>query len=105
MPTTASTSLAAKIAVGPVARNIRARVFRYLLDKAGVGAIDEEIQHALGVKGSTARTRRKELEKRGLVENSGRVRSTTSGRSSVVWVVPVEVRRKAMIKLGELRDA
>ena len=50
------------------------------------GATDEELQIQLGMNPSTERPRRIELLRAGLIDDSGRTRKTTSGRSAVVWV-------------------
>ena len=48
------------------------------------GATDEEIARACGLNPSTARPRRIELARRGLIVEHG-TRRTTSGRMAVVW--------------------
>jgi predicted ArsR family transcriptional regulator len=48
------------------------------------GCTDEEIARALGMNPSTARPRRIELLRRGLIEQAG-TRRTTSGRMASVW--------------------
>lgn len=49
------------------------------------GSTDEEIAHALGMNPSTARPRRIELERRGLIRKAGHGRRTSSGRQAAVW--------------------
>ncbi|MCX4244230.1 hypothetical protein [Paraliomyxa miuraensis] len=46
---------------------------------------DEEICRATGLRGSTVRPRRLELLREGLIEDSGTVRPTQSGREAIVW--------------------
>ena len=46
---------------------------------------DEEICRATGLRGSTVRPRRLELLREGLIEDSGEVRPTRSGREAIVW--------------------
>lgn len=53
------------------------------------GATDEEIQLYCALGGNTERPRRGELEKLGLIRDSGRTRRTASGRRAIVWV-PVD---------------
>jgi transcription initiation factor IIE alpha subunit len=50
----------------------------------GDGCTDEEIARALGMNPSTARPRRIELARRGLVVEAG-TRKTASGRNASVW--------------------
>ena len=58
-------------------------IYDYLCDQPG-GATDEEIAQACGLNPSTARPRRIELERRGLIVESG-TRKTSSGRTASVW--------------------
>lgn len=51
---------------------------------------DEEICEATGLRGSTVRPRRLELLRDGLVEDSGHVRPTRSGRDAIVWRIRLE---------------
>lgn len=46
---------------------------------------DEEIGKATGLRGNTVRPRRLELLREGLIEDSGQVRPTRSGRDAIVW--------------------
>ena len=70
-------------------RRIRlpAKTFRgQVLDALRAGAkTDEEICRATGLRGSSVRPRRLELVQEGLVEDSGQVRPTHSGRDAIVW--------------------
>lgn len=50
------------------------------------GLTDEELQHGIGLEGSTQRPRRVELLRAGLIKDSGRTRATASGRQATVWV-------------------
>ncbi len=57
-----------------------------VLDALRAGAkTDEEICRATGLRGSTVRPRRGELLRQGLIEDSGQVRPTRSGRDAIVW--------------------
>ena len=48
------------------------------------GATDEQIASGLGLNPSTARPRRIELQRRGLVVEAG-TRKTASGRNAITW--------------------
>lgn len=97
--TARSTTVEARKAIRLVARTLRAQVFVELLKRGSTGATLEELELTLGIPGNTIRPRRQELEKRGLVEDSGRERLTRSGRSAIVWIVPDEVAELARSKL------
>ena len=49
------------------------------------GLTDEEMQSATMMNPSTQRPRRIELQRMGLIQDSGRKRATKSGRKAVVW--------------------
>ncbi len=80
------TSLAAAIAYAGRATTARERVFR-LLEGSSEGLTDEELQTLLGMSANTQRPRRVELERAGLVQDSGLTRETSAGMLAVVWVV------------------
>jgi len=96
-----STSIAAKVSIRPIAKTLRGQVFRFILNKGAFGATLDEIQTGLDMGGNTARPRRKELEKKGLVIDSGARRLTASNRQAIVWVIPDRVaaaaRKKGML--------
>jgi hypothetical protein len=94
-----TTSVAAKVAIGPVAKNLRQQVFLHLLSLWPRGATLNEIEAALEMPGNTVRPRRIELEKKGFVKDSGDRRLTPTGRNAIVWVVPDAVARAAQAKL------
>ena len=81
------TSREAAASVIPSTPNLRARVLT-LLRRTPAGLTDEEIQTVLGMNPSTQRPRRIELERMGLVFDSGRRRATQSGRMATVWYAP-----------------
>ena len=83
-----ATSKAAADAIRPVASTMRDRVYRYIADSGGYGRTDSEIQESLRMDPSTERPRRRELQKRGEVIDSGRRRLTRAGRQSIVWIDP-----------------
>lgn len=78
------TSKAAAAEIAPSAGTLRARVLGFIQGRGAAGATDEEIAAGLGMNPSTARPRRIELAKAGLIVSSG-VRETSSGRSAAVW--------------------
>lgn len=60
-------------------------IYDFLCDQTE-GATDEEIARACGMNPSTARPRRIELERRGVIVAAGE-RKTASGRRATVWRV------------------
>lgn len=80
------TSRSAARAVASSALALRRRVFDFIESRGSLGATDHEIQTALGIAGDTERPRRDELQKAGLVRDSGQRRTAPSGRSVIVWV-------------------
>lgn len=89
-----ATSKAAATSIVPKAGTLRAMVLEFLKDRRywGIdGATDEEIQDELEMPQNTARPRRVELVRAGLVIDSGRSRPTKSGRMATVWVVNNQV--------------
>ena len=80
------TSVAAAEIVLPKTGTLRRKVYDMILIHADFGATDYELQTRLDLTGNTERPRRKELQERGLIHDSGRRRPTPSGRASIVWV-------------------
>jgi hypothetical protein len=70
---------------GTTLNRLHKAVLAYIAGR-GDGCTDEEIARALGMNPSTARPRRIELARRGLVVEAG-TRRTTSGRMASVWRV------------------
>ena len=70
----------------PVAGTIRAMIYKMIKDAGFRGVTDAEIQEACGLDGNTARPRRYELVNEGAVIDSGRKRTASNGRSSIVWI-------------------
>ena len=89
--TTRDTSLAAQAAIQNASSELQRKVYEYLFTCGDEGATDEEIQIATMLNGSTERPRRRELEKAGVIRNSGTTRRTLKGRSATVW----KIRRPA----------
>lgn len=81
-----ATSEAAAMAIAPSAANLRRRILVRIIDAAENGLTDHEIETATGLRGSTVRPRRRELQRAGLICDSGLTRPTDSGREAVVWV-------------------
>jgi predicted ArsR family transcriptional regulator len=96
--TSRTTSLAARGSARPAATQ-RARIFVYLVRRGNAGATLEELESVLMLPGNTVRPRRLELEEKGLVADSGKRRSTVSGRLAIVWVVPEPIRSAALVKI------
>ena len=65
---------------------MRQRVLNHLAAQAGRGATIEEVSTDLGMRLQTVCGRVSELRKLGLIEDSGKRRSTESGRPAIVWV-------------------
>ena len=79
------TAYAAAKQIESVSGAQRKSVYRALLE-APAGLTDEEIQIILHMDPSSERPRRVELQRDGLVVDSGRTRLTASGRKATVWV-------------------
>lgn len=74
------------IMIPQFAPSARHKVFAAIQASAEEGLTDEEICYRLGMNPSTQRPRRIELERAGLVADSGLTRSTVAGISAVVWI-------------------
>ena len=81
-----ATSTSAAKAIEPVAGTQRALIVERIRDAQSLGMTDGEIQYECEMAGDTVRPRRGELQKDGLIVDSGRTRKTASGRDAVVWV-------------------
>lgn len=79
-----ATSRAAAQRYAPIAGGARRRVFDAIAG-AFNGLTDEEQQDMLQLNPSTQRPRRIELQRAGLVTDSGATRKTRSGMAAVVW--------------------
>lgn len=78
-------SRASADAIAPKAGTYRQKVYRTLLN-APDGLTDEQMQTMLHMNPSTQRPRRIELVNAGLAYDSGRTRTTRSGRQATVWL-------------------
>ena len=83
----ASTQQEAAVLIYPSSGSFRRNVLNAIVQADPYGMTDEEIQDRLHMNPSTQRPRRVELVEQGWVEDSGRRRTTQSGRSAVVWVL------------------
>jgi hypothetical protein len=89
---TTITTREAKAAILGVATSIRERIYQTILGHGLRGCTAAELEHVLGVPGSTVRPRLVEL--RGVVGRPetarivtmGELRMTASGRRAVVWI-------------------
>lgn len=81
------TSIEAARAIQPHMSRLRAMVFAYFSTRGKIGATDEEVQQELHMPANTERPRRIELERMGLIVDSGEKRKTRAGRNASVWVV------------------
>ncbi len=95
------TRRAAQVASRPAAGRQCRKILQLLVAWADRGGTDEEVQQELGLNGSSQRPRRSELVKAGLVEDSGRVRPTTSGRCAVVWTATQKAREVLNVETGK----
>lgn len=82
-----STSKSAAKSMECAAPTLKARVLSYITRQGTLGATDEEMQSGIPMAANTQRPRRRELELEGRIENTGKTRSTASGRQAVVWRV------------------
>ena len=81
-----ATSKAAAEAIRPEAGTLSAAVFAFIVGTGERGATDAEIQRGLRIEGNTQRPRRRALQQRGLIIDSGHRRKTPAGRLAAVWI-------------------
>ena len=81
------TSLEANEQINPKKPTLRSLVLGYIAANGDNGATDEEIQTAMKMPANTQRPRRRELEQRRLIKDSGKRRKTISNHDAIVWVV------------------
>lgn len=67
---------------GPARRRM---VYRYLLNRGGEGATDDEVIHATSIEHKSMAGTRHQLIKLGAVVDSGTTRPTRSGNPAAVW--------------------
>lgn len=81
------TSLDAALSIEGAIPSMQAQVLKYIAGRGVLGATDDEIEQALGLRHQTASARRRELVLKGFIVFAGALRETTSGRAAQVWVV------------------
>jgi len=81
-----STSHAAAGEIRSDAGRLRQAVWAFIRARGDHGATDSEIQTDLQLAGDTQRPRRWELQRAGLIVDSGQRRRTPTGRKAVVWI-------------------
>ena len=81
-----ATSRASAREIEPEAQTLQGRVLSAIRAAEHGGMTDEELQTDLEMNPSTQRPRRRELQLKKLIRDSGRTRRTKSGRKAVVWV-------------------
>lgn len=84
-PHSPTSAAAAEEAEGLAVRAIE-RVLAFINARGRFGATDEEMQRILRMNPNTQRPRRVELQRQGVVVDSGEMRDTRSGRQAVVWI-------------------
>jgi hypothetical protein len=80
------TSKAAAEAFASRAPDARRRVYDAIQATKYFGLTDEQIQDTIRMGANTQRPRRIELQRAGLIEDSGRTRACHSGQHAVVWI-------------------
>jgi len=90
------------------------RVLEWIRSRGSLGATDDEIEVALGMRHQNASARRNKLVQKGLVCNSGQTRETRSERQATIWILGTgvaligapndKVRRPSREQLGEAID-
>lgn len=83
------TSLAAadRIKKLPKTKFSEAAILKWLTERAGYGATDDEIKDFFGFDGDYERPRRWSLVKQGLIQKTALRRMTKDGNPAVVWKV------------------
>lgn len=84
------TSVAAAQSVKQFTPKTRNKVELAIRMNSSYGMTDDEIEDYLGMRHQSASARRRELVLMGRVVDSGRRRTTRSGRKAAVWVVVEE---------------
>lgn len=80
------TSKAAALSIASHLSPMRAKVFEAILNNPrGEGATCDEIEMLTGLKHQSASPRLRELEKLGLVRESGKTRKTSTNHEAIVW--------------------
>ena len=82
-----ATSTQAAYGIVEHVNRLQEMVIDALKSRGDFGATDEELMEDTGLGGSTLRPRRRELQLRGILVDSGSVRKTRSGRRAIVWAL------------------
>ena len=101
-------SRAAAQKIAPRLRSIRHRIYAFIASNPGV--TDDEIRDHLGLNHNTARPRRIELERRGLVRWTGDIRVGHLGATAMTWEItgipyPVRWNERAQVEMTESGEA
>lgn len=91
----ATSRSAAEQIQGQVGR-LQAIVYQAIFASADFGRTRDELEQALEMKHQTINPRLRELEQKGLIVDSGRVRLTRADREAVVWVITERIQALPM---------
>lgn len=80
-----NTRIVAAISIEKLRPNMLRRVHEFFISRGPLGATDQEIAEALGMKPDTARARRVELRDGGQVADSTRRRRNAAGNLCTIW--------------------
>jgi hypothetical protein len=80
------TSVAAAVSLIPDLGRLEERVYGHIDRSLDRGCTDDELEVMTGLSHQTTSARRRTLVLKGLVQDSGRRRTTRSGRKATVWV-------------------
>ncbi len=89
-----ATQKSAAAAAFPRSGTQRMRVLKVIAAAGATGRTDEEVQKELGEVEGALRTRRKELEVGGWVQNSGALRRSEQNQDVIVWTLTPAARAK-----------
>jgi len=79
-----ATSIAAAESIKPQQSRLHKLVLEKLA-KSRFGETDESLMQLTGLPANTLRPRRRELQLKGKIKDSGQTRATVSGRQATVW--------------------
>lgn len=80
------TSKEAAEAIQPTLGAIESKVLGFIVGRKRIGATCDEVERLLGFRHQTASARIYDLAQKGLIQDSGDRRETSSGRRAIVWV-------------------
>ena len=81
-----ATSLAAAKSIKPQLSRLHKLVLE-ALSKSRFGETDESLMQLTGLPANTLRPRRRELQLKGKIKDSGQTRATVSGRQATIWII------------------